>query len=157
MEFDIENDIKIDQFNLPKECISLADTYRFYAEKASEAESIVSKKNDYLKVVLAERNIAIREQCSKEGKKVTEGMISSMVDKDTDVVNARTELRDAEATYKRLSVAVAAMQIKKSQVDNLVKLYCNSMYVDSKPQMTRNVESNATDDYNHRTMNQLPN
>ena len=150
MELDIERDVQIDQFNLPKECVSLADTYRFYAEKASEAKSLVSQKQDFVKVVLAERRIAILNET--QGKKPTVDTLNAMVDSDSEVVAARKELRDAEAIYNRLSVAVSAMEIKKGEVDNLVKLYCNAIYVDSKPKATEDMTMNGIDDYNRRSM-----
>ena len=43
---------------------------------------------------------------------------------DSDVIQAKKELRDAEEIFARLSVAVSAMETRRSELDNLVKLYC---------------------------------
>lgn len=152
--YDIQNDIAINQYQLEGECISMASTYYKYADAAREAKSYVSDATDRLKVVIAERNIGIREE--NEGKKLTVDMVNAMVDKDSEVVNARKELRDAEATYLRLNAAVSALEIKKSELDNLVKLRCNSMYVDSPSKPTRDMKSDFQSDYNRRTMTPLP-
>ena len=43
---------------------------------------------------------------------------------DKEVQKAKSELREAEEIYARLSVAVSAMETRRSELDNLVKLYC---------------------------------
>lgn len=152
----ILDDIEIDQYQLEKECITMSSTYYYYADKAREAKAIVSEKTDTLKVIQAERNIAIRENCSIEGKKVTEGIIASMVQSDSEVKNAMKELREAEATYERINVAVKSLEIKKSELDNLVKLRCNGNYVDNVTKPTRDIKNEAMSDYNRQTMTPLP-
>jgi hypothetical protein len=157
MDLNIQQDVEIDYYQLTNECITMAATYFNYADKAREAKSVVSEKADMLKVIQAERNIAIREQCANEGKRVTEDIIKSMVQSDVEVVNAMKELREAEATYFRLSTALSALEIKKSELDNLVKLQCNSMYVDSPSKPTKDIKNESVSEYNRRTMTPLPN
>ena len=55
---------------------------------------------------------------------VTESLISSYLVMDKEVQKAKSELREAEEIYARLSVAVSAMETRRSELDNLVKLYC---------------------------------
>ena len=157
MDFDIQDDISIDQYHLEGECISMATTYYKYADMAREAKSLVSEKTDSLKVITAERSIAIREDLTNGNSRVTEGIMESAVNADLEVRQAKKELREAEATYLRLSAAVSALEIKKSELDNLVKLRCNSMYVDSPAKPTQNIKSDYQSDYNRRTMTPLPN
>ena len=157
MDFDIQNDISIDQYHLESECISMATIYYRYADAARDAKSLVSEKADFVKIISAERNIAIREAASTSGERVTEGIITSRGQSDPQVVQAMKDLREAEATYSRLSAAVSALEIKKSELDNLVKLRCNSMYVDSPAKPTQNIKSDYQSDYNRRTMTPLPN
>lgn len=152
----IENDVQIDKFNLDSECISLPGLYLGYAEAARQAKSFVSEKSDMLKVVLAERQLAIREQCANEGKKVTEGVIAAMVDCDPDVVQARKDLREAESVSTRLSVAVASMEIKKSEVDNLVKLHCNQIYASTSVNTTGYNQSEVNSEQYRKGMTPLP-
>lgn len=157
MEFDIENDMTIDRYNLDKECLTMASTYFKYADEVRKAKTLSSEKADYVKVILAERSIAIRENASQTGQKLTEGLVTSMLDCDEEVIEARKEWREAEATYNRLNVALSALEIKKSELDNLVKLYCNSMYVNTSSKGDKNLENDLQSDYNRKSMNPLPN
>ena len=137
---DIKSDVTVDEYHLESECITMSSTYYNYADMAREAKALVSEKTDMLKVIQAERNIAIREQCANEGKRVTEDIIKSMVQCDPEVVNAMKELRDATATFDRISVGVKALEIKKSELDNLVKLRCNGAYVDNVAKPTQEIK-----------------
>ena len=153
---DIKSDVEVDQYNLEAECITMSSTYYNYADMAREAKALVSEKTDMLKVIQAERNIAIREQCANEGKRVTEDIVKSMVQCDADVVNAMKELRDATATFDRISVGVKALEIKKSELDNLVKLRCNSSYVDNVAKPTKDLNNETSSDYLRNSMNRVP-
>ena len=153
---DIKSDVEVDQYNLEAECITMSSTYYNYADMAREAKALVSEKTDMLKVIQAERNIAIREQCANEGKRVTEDIIKSMVQCDPDVVNAMKELRDATATFDRISVGVKALEIKKSELDNLVKLRCNSSYIDNVAKPTKDLNNETSSDYLRNSMNRVP-
>lgn len=156
MDFDIQSDIEIDQYHLESECISMAATYYRYADMVREAKAEVSIKQDTLKVVMAERSIAIRESLALSKAKVTEGIITSSINSDEEVKRAMRDVRDAEATYERLNAAVKALEIKKSELDNLVKLRCNSMYVDNAIKPTRDIQNETISEYNQRTMTPLP-
>lgn len=153
---DIKSDVEVDQYNLEAECITMSSTYYNYADMAREAKALVSEKTDMLKVIQAERNIAIREQCANEGKRVTEDIVKSMVQCDPDVVNAMKELRDATATFDRISVGVKALEIKKSELDNLVKLRCNGAYVDNVAKPTKDLNNETSSDYLRNSMNRVP-
>lgn len=154
-EMNIASDVEIDRYNLEGECLTMAATYYGYADKVREAKSLVSEKRDNLKVVIAERSIAIREE--NAGQKLTVDLVKAMVDKDSEVVQAMKDLRDAEAIYDRLSVMTSALEIKKSELDNLVKLRCNSMYVDSPSKPTRNLKTEFGTETMRREMTPLPN
>lgn len=153
---DIKSDVEVDQYNLEAECITMSSTYYNYADMAREAKALVSEKTDMLKVIQAERNIAIREHCANEGKKVTEDIVKSMVQCDADVINAMKELRDATATFDRISVGVKALEIKKSELDNLVKLRCNSSYIDNVAKSTKDLNNETSSDYLRNSMNRVP-
>ena len=154
MNFDIQNDITIDQYHLDGECITMAATYFKYADAAREAKTDVSEKADYLKVISAERNIAIREELS--GGKVTEGIIASKVACDPEVVKAMQELREAEAIYARLNAMVSSLEIKKSELDNLVKLRCSTSYVENSMKPTTDVQTDMVSERNQNGMTPLP-
>ena len=145
------------QYNLDKECLTMAATYHSYADVLADAETLVSEKKDNLKVVLAEANISIRENCASEGKKVTESIVAAMVDTHPSVIAARKELRDAEATRLRLDAAVTSLQIKKAELDNLIKRSCNNNFVDNPAKPTRDFQTELGSEQMRRTMNPVPN
>ena len=153
--YDIESDVEIDRYNLEAECLTMSATYYKYAEMSRDAKAIVSEKRDNLKVVIAERSIGIREE--NASKKLTVDLVKAMADCDSEVVKAMKEVRDAEATYDRISVMVSALEIKKSELDNLVKLKCNSMYVDSPSKPTRDIKTEMGTENMRRGMTPLPN
>ena len=155
MEFNVEQDLTIDQYHLKEECIGMATTYFKYADAAREAKSIVSDKADFVKIISAERNIAIREAAATSGERVTEGIITSRVQSDPQVVQAMKDLREAEATHSRLAAMVSSLEIKKGELDNLVKLNCNSMYVENPTKPTADFTSNAQSEYNRQSMTPL--
>lgn len=152
----VEQDTQINKFQIDAEAVTLPHTYHNYADAASDAKTLVSEKSDNLKVILAERQLSIREKCATEGKKVTEAVIAAMVDVDADVNAARKELRDAQAVLTRLSAIVSAMEIKKSEIDNLTRLYCSGYYADSKTEPDKDFKSDMLGTEMRKTMNPLP-
>lgn len=154
--YNIQSDIEIDPYQLENECITMAGTYFRYADMVREAKAVVSEKQDILKVVLAETSISVRERFSQSGLKSTEGMITSSINSSDEVKQAMKEVREAEATYERLNAAVKALEIKKSELDNLVKLRCNSMYVESPSKPTRDIKDESISHFNQRTQTPLP-
>lgn len=154
-EYDINRDIEIDSYNLEAECITMASTYYKYTEMNRQAKSNVSEKADNVKVVQAERSIGIREE--NKDKRLTVDMVAALVASDPEVLQAQKELREAEATFDKISVMVKSMEIKKSELDNLVKLKCNSMYVDSPAKPTRDLNSETSGEYLRKSMSSVPN
>lgn len=128
MEFDIEKDLSINKLNLDAECLSHASLYFKYADACSDAKTEVSNKKDMLKATLASREIAIRANLAESGVKATEALVTAKVTSDEEVLRAQKELREAEATWAKLQVAVDAMDTRRSELDNLVKLYCAGFY-----------------------------
>lgn len=123
-DFDFENDLKINKFKLDEECLSQASIYFRYAEASVEAKKALSKAKDNLELVSSTRNIELREELTSKGVKVTESLINSALLKDEAVLEAKENLRKSEFVYGKITVAVQAMDARKSELDNLVKLYC---------------------------------
>lgn len=126
-ELDFEKDISINKFKLDEECLSHASIYYNYGDAQARAKTELAKSKDNLELVEAERSLQIREELSKNGK-VTEAMINSALIIDKEVREAKNQVREAEEVYNRLSVAVQAMEHRKSELDNLVKLYLSGYY-----------------------------
>lgn len=143
MEFDFEKDISINKFHLDEECLSHSSIYARYAEAQAEAKTEVSSAKDNLDLIKSERNIAIRKSLSDSKEKVTEAMITSYLETDEKVIKAKEKVRKAEDVYGKLSVAVSAFEHRKSELDNLVKLY-NSGYF-SAPTSSSEIKKNMNE------------
>lgn len=150
-EFDFEKDLSINKFRLDEECLSHSSLYFRYAEAQQDAKSEVSKAEDNLNLVLAEREIAIRNKFADNGMKATEGLISANVKCDEEVLEAQKKLRKAKEIFNKLTVAVQAMDSRRSELDNLVKLYCagyfsmpnsNDKRKDANEQTARDIRKN---------------
>lgn len=120
---DFQKDLSINKYKLDEECLSHSSRYAYYAEACAVAKNNVSKAGDNLKLVTAEANLRIRKTYADNGQKFTEAVIASELEIDKPVIKARDELREAEEVYNRLQVAVNAMDARRSELDNLVKLY----------------------------------
>lgn len=122
-EVDFQKDLAINKYKLDDECLSHSSRYAYYAEACAAAKCNVSRAGDNLKLVTAEANLRIRKNYADNGQKFTEAVIASELEIDKEVIGARNELREAEGVYGRLQVAVNAMDTRRSELDNLVKLY----------------------------------
>ncbi|WP_405291887.1 hypothetical protein [Methanobrevibacter sp.] len=127
-EFDFEKDLSINKYRLDEECLSHSSLYFKYAEAQQEAKNRVSRAKNNLELVQSERNLAIREELTKKGTKYTESMVDKLVAADELVIKAKNKLFNVESVYAKLSVAVQAFEHRKSELDNLVKLYCSGYY-----------------------------
>ena len=116
--------IKINKYRLDEECISQSNLYYTYAEKAQEAKNYVSKCDDYLKLVLSDAQLVVRKKFNDTGVKFTEAVVGAEVERLASVREAREELRKAQDLYGKSMIAVQAIENKRSELDNLVKLYC---------------------------------
>ena len=148
MSFNFEKDISINKYKLDEECLSHATLYFNYADACAQAKLAVNRANDKLSLVRAETNILIRDDYSKKGAKFTEALVTSEVEKSEAVIEAKDELREAEETYARLQVAVQAMEARKAELDNLVKLYVAGYFAGpySAPDANERVNDRVADD-----------
>lgn len=127
-DFDIETDLKINKYKLDEECLTHASTYNRYAEMALKTKTELTKAKDKLSLITAQRNIAIREEIAKSGSKVTEKMIESYLESDKEVLNVKKEVREIEEVNATFNAMLDSFDHRKSELDNLVKLYCAGYY-----------------------------
>lgn len=123
-EIDFQQELRINKYKLDEECLSQASRYAFYAEAYALAKSDVAQAKDNLSYVLAVRSMAIRNLYNESHEKYTEGRLQAAVEIDDEVVVAKSNLRKAEDIANKMLVAVNAMDVRKSELENLVKLYC---------------------------------
>lgn len=144
-----EQDLSINKYKLDEECLSHSSRYAYYSEAQAVAKSNVSKAKDNLEYVTAEANLRIRKEYAEKGEKFTEAVITSQLTLDKDVNEAKSKLREEEEVYSRLSVAVQAMETRRSELDNLVKLYCAGYF------STVNADGNVRKGINEQTSSDI--
>lgn len=120
---DFEKTISIDKNRLDAECVSHAYDYYRYAALLADAETAVTIAKDFLKLTTSETALSIRQAHATAGDKTTEASISAEVECSVAVRSAQTDLREAEKIAAELEAGVRALEHKKSQLDNLVRLY----------------------------------
>lgn len=123
-----KEDVKIDRFALETECQSQADIYAVWGEQWAEAKNRRDIEKDKLDLVFAQQEIAIRNNASSNGVKVTEAIIKAMVEEDAEVLKQKQIYRDACRTLYSLDVAISSINQRGGQLDNLVRLHVNSYY-----------------------------
>lgn len=144
-----EQDLSINKYKLDEECLSHSSRYAYYSEAQAVAKSNVSKAKDNLEYVTAEANLRIRKEYAEKGEKFTEAVITSQLTLDKSVNEAKSKLREEEEVYARLSVAVQAMETRRSELDNLVKLYCAGYF------STVNADGNIKKGINEQTSSDI--
>lgn len=144
-----EQDLSINKYKLDEECLSHSSRYAYYSEAQAVAKSNVSKAKDNLEYVTAEANLRIRKEYAEKGEKFTEAVITSQLTLDKSVNEAKSKLREEEEVYARLSVAVQAMETRRSELDNLVKLYCAGYF------STVNTDGNVRKGINEQTSSDI--
>lgn len=127
-DFDIKTDLKINKYKLDEECLTHASTYNRYAEMVVKTKTELTKAKDKLSLITAQRNIAIREEIIKSGSKVTEKMIESYLEADKEVLKAKKEVREIEEINATFNAMLDSFDHRKSELDNMVKLYCAGYY-----------------------------
>lgn len=151
-DFDIKNDLKINKYKLDEECLTHASTYNRYAEMATKTKTELTKAKDKLSLITAQRNIAIREEIIKSGSKVTEKMIESYLEADKEVLKAKKEVREIEEVNASFNAMLDSFDHRKSELDNLVKLYCAGYYsvVGKKETSTESTEKDIRKNLNKK-------
>lgn len=143
---DFQKDLSINKYKLDEECLSHSSRYAYYAEACAVAKTEVSRAKDRLDLTEAEQREAIRNRMEKDGIKPTIPMLDSATIRDEKVVKAKAELREAEEVYNRLQVAVNAMDARRSELDNLVKLYVAGYYSTVDAGNRKSVNEQASND-----------
>jgi len=125
---DYSKDISIDRMKLDEECEFHVALFDSIAEEYADAKAEKDTEKDRLDLITAERDLAIREDCVSRGIKTTEAIVSAMVTSDKEVVEQKEKYRLACAKFYTLDVAMSGLDHRKSQLDNLVKLWLNKYY-----------------------------
>ena len=127
MERKFSDDVKINKYKLEDECERHASMYFYWAEKLANAKTELDSRKDFLSLLSAEKDVAIRKEwdADKQGK-MTEAGVKALVEQETQT--AQSKIRDAAAEVNTLSAAVASLEHRKAELNNLVTLLVNGFY-----------------------------
>ncbi len=124
---DFSEDVKINRFRLEEENEIQPQLYDYYSRQYADARAAKDAEEDWYKLVLSKREMAIREN-PPTAAKITESVISALVMQDSEVLDAKEKIRQVNATLYTLQAAMGAMDTRKSALDNLVSLYTKNYY-----------------------------
>ena len=123
-DIDFQKELDINKYKLDEECLSHATRYAYWADAYVEAKNEYGIRKDNLALTIAEKSIDLRNYYMESGEKFTEARLDAAIAVEDDVVIAKQKLREAEELMNKLDVAVKSMDTRRSELDNLVKLYC---------------------------------
>lgn len=122
-------DFSIDEMRLDREWNQQAARYFEVATELADARREYDELEAGLKVLKAEIDLDVRKNPDKYGlDKTTEGIVSSVVTKDSRVTIAHDEVRDARHRVDILSGALEALQHRKRALEKLVDLHLSGYY-----------------------------
>ncbi len=124
---DFKQDVEIDRFKLDEENEIQPPMYAYYASQLSELKSEKDSLADKVQVLFAQKDLYYRRN-PPEDLKITENVVKSLVDSDSDIISAKEELRRVEAKLGIMYAAINSFDQRKSALDNLTKLQLQQYY-----------------------------
>lgn len=158
------DDLYINKFKLDTECESNGNLYHYYSDLLVDAEY----ERDLLKARIKEVESKIELQIRREkvedvpkseqiipaeykGIKLTESVVSSLVNSNVIVCEVRQALIIAERKVGKLSAVVKSFAQRKGELENLVTLYIGNYF--SQPDTSKRNDIN--EDYKIQARNRL--
>lgn len=124
---DFAKDVQINRFKLDEENEIQPALYNLYASQQAEAKAARDTTKDKYELVRSQRELYYRRN-PPEDLKVTESVISSLTDSDTEVQEAKKELQKATEAVYALDAALGALDNRRSALNNLVELFVKDYY-----------------------------
>lgn len=126
-------DVSVDENELDDEWVQQSRLYHRYAVLVADARRAMDESKNQLELEKADVDKSVRENPADYGlEKLTEAMIGQAVTRSHSVQNAQKALIDARHEYEVMQAAVAALDHKKSALENLVKLRLADYYSEPK-------------------------
>ena len=125
---DLDQDVTINKYKLDDECVIQASRYQYWAEAQADAKTKVDRAENKLKLTQAEALGRAKARLEKLGEKTTVDAIAATAAQDTEVKDAMEALLDAKEELYHLDAAVRSMDHRKSELDNLTKLYGSAYF-----------------------------
>jgi hypothetical protein len=124
---DFNEDVKVNRFKLEIAAESHSTVFLFYSEKLGEAKTAFSQAKDHLEYIKAKTELDYR-QMANPPVKITADSVEALVNTHENVIAAKDALTAAQKDWNTYEAAVRAMEHRKGQIDNLVKLWISGYY-----------------------------
>lgn len=119
-----EFDIRIDETQLDVEWLEQPALTFKYGKLVTHLESMMNQAKEAMDLVRAELDISIRKKPSEYGlEKLTEDAIKNVIMLQDSFNEAQEELAEATYEYKVARNALDAVMVRKSALENLVRLH----------------------------------
>lgn len=130
LDRDIKEDVKINRFQLERECEDHSSLYYYYAEQLAEARKTRDFLKDKLKSEQAKVEMQYRTSELTLDCKMTESSISSAVEINSGIQKIKQEFLQADYECNQLQAMEESMKQRKSMLDYLIQLYIREYYSD---------------------------
>lgn len=124
---DIAEDVKIDKMHLELENEWYPAKYQFYSDALASARNELELAKDNLEATEARRELYWRRN-PPDDLKVTESVITALVNDDGEVQKAKELVRVAQETVNTLYSATNSLDKVGTAIDNLTKLAIAKYY-----------------------------
>lgn len=124
MEYDYEKDMEINEFELEKEWLNQANLYMKYADAAAQAEAEMLEAHEDVKVCRSE----LIQECKEDNPKATGPEIEAYYRTDKNHQELKQTWIEAQTNFRLLDSAVKAMYMRKSALENLVRMTLSGYY-----------------------------
>lgn len=141
-------DTQVNKFKLDDACEEQATICMYWNEKADLAKVTIDKRNNKLTIIKAEVDMEIRKKALDKkgnlpnGVKATADAIKNSIETDPRVKEQNKKIIEAYSNQATYRAAAKAMDHKKSEIDNLVKLWQSGYFSD--PNRKRKVDDMST-------------
>lgn len=119
-----EQAVRVDEFNLDKDCINLPSDILKFSNAAADARRDVNELKSELEVVQSDLGKKIRKNPGTYGiEKLTESAVSDVVKNLPEYKKALLQLQDAQYELDLANAVVSALEAKRRALAMLVELH----------------------------------
>lgn len=124
---DFSKILEINKLQLDKEWQELPSYYAYYSEELNKKRAEKDKLLQQINVLRAEKDLYYRRNPPYDVK-ITESVVQSLIECDSDISTRKEKLQELDAQIALLYTAVNSIEMKKTALEYLTKLYLSGYY-----------------------------
>lgn len=144
MALDYKKDVEINKYKLHEMCEFQSSLFLSYSEILADVEHVLNDLKKQRKIVRATKSLDYR-QFPKEGLKVTDSVIESLVEIDKDVIAIEDKIVEAQYQVDIYNGVVESFRQRKGMITDLVRLHISGIFssIDTKQKDITNLNLQA--------------